>query len=196
MEIISLTPNNFQIAVETANRIIQKGGVIVAPTDTVYGLLANAANENAVKKIYTIKDRPQGKPLPIFVKNMAMAKKLSKISAGQQEFLETKWPGKFTAILFRKSGAEIFGADNKTIALRIPFHAFANSLLETANQPLAATSANLSGLPATTKIDEVLNQLARAAIMPDLVINAGDLDESSPSTIIDLTQIPPQTIRP
>ncbi|MGB2631973.1 MAG: L-threonylcarbamoyladenylate synthase [Minisyncoccales bacterium] len=196
MEIISLTPNNFQIAVETANRIIQKGGVIVAPTDTVYGLLANAANENAVKKIYTIKDRPQGKPLPIFVKNMAMAKKLAKISAGQQEFLETKWPGKFTAILFRKSGAEIFGADNKTIALRIPFHAFANSLLETANQPLAATSANLSGLPATTKIDEVLNQLARAAIMPDLVINAGDLDESSPSTIIDLTQIPPQTIRP
>jgi L-threonylcarbamoyladenylate synthase len=195
MEIISLTPNNFQIAVETANRLIQKGGVVVVPTDTVYGLLANAANENAVKKIYAIKDRPQGKPLPVFVKNMAMAKKLAKISAKQQEFLETKWPGKFTAILFRKPDAKIFGADDKTIALRIPFYAFANSLLETANQPLAATSANLSGLPAATKIDEVLNQLARAAIMPDLVINAGDLDDSKPSIIADLTQCAIKTVR-
>lgn len=195
MEIISLTPNNFQAAVQKAARVIQNGGVVVAPTDTVYGLLASAQNENAIKKIYLIKDRSHDKPLPVFVKNMTMAKKIAKISAKQQEFLETKWPGKFTAVLFQKPDTKIFGADGKTVALRIPFYPFANSLLEVANQPLAATSANISGLPATTKIDDVLTQFARAALLPSLVINAGDLDDSRPSTIVDLTQTEPNVIR-
>lgn len=195
MEIISLTPGNFQNAVMAASRAIQNGGVVVVPTDTVYGLLASATNESAVKKVYAIKERAQNKPLPIFVKNMAMAKKLSLITAKQQKFLETKWPGKFTAVLRQNNKMEIFGADGKTIGLRIPFYPFANSLLETANQPLTATSANISGLPASAKIDEVLNQLARAAILPDLVINAGDLDNPKPSTIVDLTGIELKIIR-
>lgn len=196
MEIISLTPKKFQTAVETAARAIQNGGVIVAPTDTVYGLMADAANKTAIQKIYTVKKRPSSKHLPVFVKNITMAKKLAKISAKQQTFLETKWPGKFTAVLQRRAAIKIFGTDQKTIALRIPFYPFINSLLEVVNQPLAATSANISGLPAPTKIDDVLNQSAGKAIMPDLIINAGDLDDSNSSTIIDLTQNPPVIIRP
>jgi L-threonylcarbamoyladenylate synthase len=182
--------------VETAARAIQNGGVIVAPTDTVYGLLADAANKTAIQKIYTVKKRPSNKHLPVFVKNITMAKKLAKISAKQQTFLETKWPGKFTAVLQRRAAIKIFGTGQKTIALRIPFYPFINSLLEVVNQPLAATSANISGLPAPTKIDDVLNQFAGKAIMPDLIINAGDLDDSNSSTIVDLTQNPPVIIRP
>jgi L-threonylcarbamoyladenylate synthase len=196
MQIISLTEKNFQSIVETAARAIQRGDVVVAPTDTVYGLLANSTDKNAVKKIYAIKNRPDAKPLPILIKNMAMAKKLAKISAKQLDFLETKWPGKLTAVLYKNPGAKIFGTDDATVALRIPFNRFITSLLETLNLPVTGTSANTSGQPCETKIDNVLRQLLTAATMPDLVINAGDLAESKPSTIIDMTHPDFNVIRP
>ncbi len=196
MEIMSLTKDNFQAAVETAAKIIYRGGTVIAPTDTVYGLLANATDKKAIEKIFAVKLRPKNKPLPIFVKNMAMAKKLAKISLAQEKFLEEKWPGKFTARLNCKKQVKLFGIEENTIALRIPFHSFVNSLLETVNLPLCGTSANISGQPASGKIDAVLAQFCGNTVSPDLAINAGDLDKSSPSTIIDLTQIPPQIIRP
>lgn len=197
MEITSLTRKNFQNAVESASRIIQSGGTVLAPTDTVYGLLANARNKMAIEKIYAIKNRPKEKPLPIFVKNMAMAKKLAKISAKQEIFLEEKWPGKFSARLLRKSknGVKLFGVDDKTIVLRIPFHPFANSLLEVLNLPLCGTSANISGKEASGKIDDVMAQLNDKSVLPDLIVNAGNLPVSKPSIIADLTQIPPKIIR-
>jgi len=117
-----------------------------------------------------------------------MAKKLAKISRAQETLLDEYWPGKVTAILKINNGLKIFGTNGETIALRIPFHHFINSLLETADIPLCGTSANISGVPASVKIDEVLNQFAGRDITPDLVINAGDLEASRPSTIIDLTK--------
>lgn len=195
MEIISLTSKNFQNTVNIAAEIIHKGGVIVAPTDTVYGLLANAANQKATEKIYLIKNRSKEKPLPIFVKNMAMAKKLAKITPRQERLLEEKWPGKFTARLNRKKETRIFGVEENTIALRIPFHPFINSLLEALNLPLCGTSANISGKEASGKIDEVLGQFSGKSGLPYLAVNAGDLPLSNPSTIADLTQTPPKIIR-
>jgi L-threonylcarbamoyladenylate synthase len=188
MEIVSLTSNNFQKIVELAANAIKKGGVLIAPTDTVYGLLADATNEKAIKKIYAAKNRPQNKPLPIFAKNMAMAKKLAKISQKQQTFLEIKWPGKFTAIFKKNPAAKIFGAGDDSIALRIPRYPFINSLLETLNTPLCGTSANLSGQAASTEIDRVLAQFAKQGILPDIAINAGDLPASNPSTIVDMSK--------
>ena len=195
MEIISLTPKNFQTAVEMAAGAIQKGGTIIAPTDTIYGLLANAADEKTIEKVFAIKKRPQEKSLPIFVKNMAMAKKLAKITGAQEKTLEENWPGKFSARLKRKKEMKIFGVKTETVVLRVPFCPFVNSLLETLNFPLCATSANISGQPASGKIDEVLRQFAGKNNLPDLVINAGDLEASKPSTIVDLTQTPPKIIR-
>jgi tRNA threonylcarbamoyl adenosine modification protein (Sua5/YciO/YrdC/YwlC family) len=195
MEIISLTSKNFQQTVAAAALALQKGSVVVAPTDTVYGLLANAANENAVNKLYLIKKRGLDKPLPIFVKNMAMAKKIAKLSQKQQKTLEEKWPGKTTFVFNQNNGLKIFGTDRKTVALRIPFNSFINSLLETFNLPLTGTSANISGRPASTKIDDVLGQFAGEKLKPDLVINAGDLPDSKPSTIVDQTGPEPKIIR-
>jgi len=196
MEIMRLTRSNFQAAVETAARMIHRGGLVIAPTDTIYGILANAANEKAIEKIFAVKSRLKDKPLPIFVKNMAMAKKLAKINPNQEKFLEEKWPGKFTMRLNRKKGVKLFGVEESTIALRIPFHAFVNSLLEAVNLPLCGTSANISGKPVSGKIDEILAQFKGKNNLPDLIINAGDLPESKPSNIVDLTQNPPQIIRP
>ena len=139
MKLISLTQKNFQDTVETAAEAIRRGNVLVAPTDTVYGILANALDEKAIKKVYSIKIRDTEKPLPIFVKHIAMAKKYARISASQEKFLEENWPGKVTAVLAKKPDVKIFGTDTGTIALRIPFYHFINSLLETLNLPLCAT---------------------------------------------------------
>jgi len=196
MELISLTQKNLQSIVESAAEAIRRGGVLVVPTDTVYGMVANALDEKAVEKVYLIKRRAAAKPLPIFVKNITMAKKYATISARQEKFLEEKWPGKVTAILKKKPKAKIFGTNGNTIALRIPFNHFINSLLETLNIPLCGTSANISGQPASTRIDDVIGQFREAPGLPGvIIINAGDLPESKPSTIIDLTQKEPLVIR-
>jgi L-threonylcarbamoyladenylate synthase len=195
MEIISLTSKNFQNIVEYTARVIKKGGVVAVPTDTVYGIIADATNECAVKKIFSLKKRPPDKALPIFVKNIAMAKKIAAISAEQQKKIEELWPGKITSVFKSANGIKIFGIEKETIALRIPFYPFINSLLETLNIPLAETSANISGLPASTRIDDILAQFKGQNYQPDLVINAGDLSESKPSTIINMVHPEIKTIR-
>jgi len=201
MEIISLTPNNGQKVVEYTAAAIKSGQVVVAPTDTVYGLLADAANEKAVATLYNVKQRDTSRYLPIFVKNMAMARKLAKISPKNEKILEVKWPGKFTFIFSRRArrtgsnDVKLFGVEDKTIALRIPSYPFVNSLLETLNIPLTGTSANISGLRSSTKIDEVLAQFRNEKMKPNLIINAGDLPESDSSTIIDISNKETKVIR-
>jgi len=180
--------------IEEIVEVIKNGGVVVCPTDTVYGLLADAANKKAVEKVFQIKKRSKTKPLPIFVKDIKAAKKFAYISEEQKKILKDKWPGKFTFVL-KKRKEKIFGADKKTIALRVPNYKLINILLEELNRPLTGTSANISGQPASTKIKEVLSQFKNQKIKPDLILDAGDLPESFPSAIIDLTGKTPKIIR-
>lgn len=196
MEILLLTSENFKSVLETTSKIIKEGGIVIAPTDTVYGMVADATNESAITKLFKIKNRPAGKSLPIFVQSIEMAKNWAIISPEQQLYLENNWPGKVTTILKRKDDTKIFGVEPETIALRIPNFSFINSLLELVQAPLAGTSANISGKPSSTKIDEILQQFADAKILPDLVINAGNLEESQSSSIIDLTQPEHTILRP
>lgn len=196
MEILLLTSENFKSVLDTTSKIIKAGGVVIAPTDTVYGMIADATNESAIIKLFEIKNRPTGKSLPIFVQSIEMAKNWAIISSEQQLYLENNWPGKVTTILRRKDDTKIFGVEPETIALRIPNFPFINSLLELVQIPLTGTSANISGKPSSTRIDEILQQFADEKILPDLVINAGDLEESQPSTIIDLTQPEHIVLRP
>ena len=179
---------------EIINKIakeIKKGKVIVCPTDTVYGLIADATNKWAVDKVFKIKKRPKNKPIPVFVKDLKQAKKLAKIDKKQEKFLKQVWPGKTTVVLNRTK-VKIYGADRKTIALRIPNYKLILDLLKRINFPLTGTSANISNKPPTTKIDEVLKQLKHN---PDLIIDAGNLKKSKPSRIIDLTYSKPKVLR-
>jgi len=148
---------------------LKKGKVIVCPTDTVYGLLCDATNEKAVEEIFKIKKRLRNKPLPVFVKDIKMAKKLAVINKKQEEILKEKWPGKFTFV-FRRKKSRVFGVDRKTIALRVPDYILVNELLKKINKPLIGTSANISSKPAATKIKEVLKQLAKQSTRSDLVL--------------------------
>ena len=196
-------------------KIIKQGGVVVFPTDTVYGLLADATNETAVKKIFKIKKRSEEKPIPLFVKDIEMAKKFAFINKKQEDFLKMVWStrqnflgearkpelvkispkiwagkGKVTVVLKRKQNCglpKIVFGNKKTIGLRIPNFKLISLLLEKLNKPLTGTSANISGKPASTKIREVLRQFKIAKEKPDLILNYGDLKFSLPSLVIDLT---------
>lgn len=170
---------------------LENGGVVVCPTDTVYGLICDASNFKAVEKIFEIKQRERTNPLPVFVSDMAMAKKLAIINDNQEKFLQKSWPGATTVVLRAKKSASwriapLLYKDN-TIALRIADYKLIQKIFKEFKKPLAQTSANLSGQPATTQFKNVLEYFENAEIQPDLIINAGDLPKNQPSKVIDFS---------
>ncbi len=176
---------------------LKQGKVIVCPTDTVYGLLADARNQSAVERLYVIKQRDFKKPVPIFVKDINQAKKIARLDRKKEKFLIENWPGKTTVVLKRKKKSfRLYGVDAKTIALRIPACQLVNSLLEKTGFPLTGTSANIAGQPASTKISQIRRQFAKQKFRPDIIIDVGNLKPARPSKIIDLTGPRAKVLRP
>ncbi len=176
---------------------LKQGKVIVCPTDTVYGLLADARNQSAVERLYVIKQRDFKKPVPIFVKDINQAKKIARLDRKKEKFLIENWPGKTTVVLKRKKKSfRLHGIDAKTIALRIPACQLVNSLLEKTGFPLTGTSANIAGQPASTKISQIRRQFAKQKFRPDIIIDVGNLKPARPSKIIDLTGPRAKVLRP
>jgi len=167
---------------------LKKGKVLVCPTDTVYGLLADATNKRALRKVFQIKQRSPNKPLPLFVRDIAMAKKLAKVRPLQEHFLKKAWPGKVTAVLESKTKG--------TIGLRIPKYPFIQNLLRVFPRPVTGTSANIAGKEPTRSIEEVVSQFEKRKHQPDIVINGGKLPFSKPSKVIDLTSSKKKILRP
>ncbi|HQK64078.1 MAG TPA: L-threonylcarbamoyladenylate synthase [Candidatus Staskawiczbacteria bacterium] len=159
-------------------KFLEEGGLVIFPTDTVYGFLALLENKKATNKIYKIKNRPKSKPLAVFVKDFKMAKGLAKISPEQEKILKKKWPGKYTFILNAAGG-------KKTIALRIPKYKPLNNLLRKINKPLAQTSVNISGQPELNKIKDIREKFEKCGV---LIFDDGNLPKRMPSAIIDLTK--------
>ena len=185
-------------AVEKAVEYLERGQVVMCPTDTVYGLLADATNEKAVEKIFEIKKRDKRKAIPIFVKDIKTAKKFALMDKNLEEFLDEIWPGKITVALKRKKNCGLpkllFGG-KKTIGLRIPDYKLIKEILKKINKPLTGTSANISGRTSSTKIKEILEQFKEAEIKPDLVLNGGNLPKSFPSTVVDFSKDKPKIVR-
>lgn len=189
MQTIRVSDKN---ATSVAIEIIKEGGVVVCPTDTVYGFIADASNKKAVDKIFKIKKRAKSKPLPVFIKDIKMAKDLAEIDDRQEKILKKYWSGKYTFILKQNScdigsRTKLYGVDKKTIALRIPKYKFLNNLLKKINKPLAQTSVNISGQPPLNKIKDIITSFESKKNKPDLIIYGGNL-KSHPSKIIDLTE--------
>lgn len=188
MKTLKITLKNQKSSLKQAVSTIKKRGVIICPTDTVYGLIADAIDEDAVKKVFQIKKRKINKPLPVFVKDIKAAKKIVYIDKDQEKILKKFWPGKLTAVLKVKSlklPKGIISEENK-IGLRVPDYEFLNLLLDKTNYPLIATSANIAGKKASRKIKIVLKQFENEKNQPDLVLDTGNLKQASPSTVIDL----------
>jgi L-threonylcarbamoyladenylate synthase len=193
MFILKLTSNNINKIAKVAAKFIKNGKVIICPTDTVYGLICDATDKKAVKRIFKIKNRSELKPVPIFVKDIKLAEKIAEINENQKIFLRKKWPGKMTVVLKRKGKKKIYGVDKKTIAIRIPKHKLINLLFKKSDNFLAETSVNISGQPPLNDIKKIIQQFEKGDFIknsegkPDLIIDAGKLKSKKSSIVVDLT---------
>ncbi|MDP2663959.1 MAG: L-threonylcarbamoyladenylate synthase [bacterium] len=196
METLEISPNKIEKEiVEKIVNLLRKGKVIIFPTDTVYIPMADATDKKAVGRVFRIKRRSLENPIPIFVKDMKMAKKIAKIGKKQENILRKAWPGRVTAVLERKkTKIKLYGVASDSVALRIPDFKPINLILEELNRPLVGTSANISGRPASGNLREVIGQLKGKRFQPDLTVDGGNLP-GVPSTVIDLRVLPPKILR-
>ena len=187
MKILKSSQENSDGIIKEVVSVLKKGRVVVIPTDTIYGLAADARNPAAVQRIFEIKQRPKTKTLPVFIGDIEEARKIAEVGERRRKFLEKIWPGKVTAVFKLKISLPKEMSKNGTVGLRIPKHDFVLKLLKAFGGLLAQSSINISGKPGHAKISELLAEFKSAKIQPDIVIDAGDLPESEPSTIVDLT---------
>ncbi len=195
MKILKIDLDTLASVLQEVLRVLRKGGVVVCPTDTVYGFLADATNRKAVQKVFQIKKREHIKPLPVFVKDIQMAKRLALISRTQERFLQKVWPGKVTAVLQSKHVLGKGFEQEGKIGLRIPNHSLARELLGRFKRPLTGTSANISGASSCRDAREVVAQFRQRKYQPDLILDEGKLPFSRSSTVVDITKRKKKIIR-
>ncbi len=175
-----------------AVRLIREGGVIVYPTDTVYGLGANALNSEAVLRIFKIKGRAPDQALPVIVSGPEMADRLAYLNDDAEKLMKAFWPGALTLALPKKPivPSAVTGG-GATVALRAPNHAVPLLIVRESGLPLVATSANKHGAPNPVNAGEAYRQIGGEV---DLVIDCGRVG-GQPSTILDLARTPPLVVR-
>ena len=174
--------------------ILAGGGVVAYPTDTVYGLGADALNEEAVNRIYRIKQRPFDQPLPLLISDISeMTDLVDGISEAGNALAHHFFPGGLT-LVFRKSSSvpAWVSVGGDTVALRIPNHPITLALIRGLGKPLIGTSANLSGSPSSTSAEEVREQLGDSI---DFIIDGGICPGGIDSTIVDVTGESPEIVR-
>ena len=175
-----------QREIEKGVKILQKGGVIAFPTDTVYGLGADAFNPIAVERIYEIKNRPKQQPLPLLIADIEQLTTLANPITEIAWFLARRfWPGGLTLVLSKADSLPAYLAPGPTIAIRVPNHLVCLALIQRLGNPIIGTSANISGQPAALTAEEVGQQLGEKI---DLIINGGRCLGGEESTVVDVTR--------
>jgi L-threonylcarbamoyladenylate synthase len=178
---------------EKGVKILQEGGIVAFPTDTVYGLGADAYNPKAVKRIYEVKKRPRQLSFPLLIGDLsqltAVADPISEIAW----FLARRfWPGAVTLVLPKAASLPAYLARGASVAVRIPNHPTCLALIRFLGNPIIGTSANISGKPAALTAREVEQQLGDRI---DFIINGGQCPGGKESTIIDVTHEMPVILR-
>jgi L-threonylcarbamoyladenylate synthase len=193
-ELLKITEENLDYAVKKAAKLLKSGELVGLPTETVYGLAANAYNIEAVKKIFRVKRRPSDNPLIVHVSDFMMLKDVADLTPKAVEMAKVFWPGPLTMVLKKTSKINTLvtcGLD--TVAVRMPSHYVARAVIDECDLPLAAPSANLSGLPSTTSAQHVLDDLN--GTIP-LILDSGNCEIGVESTVISLTDDIPVILRP
>jgi len=181
--------------IDLASKMLGEGGVVAIPTDTVYGLAANALDKYAVARVFEIKGRPPTKPLVIFVSDLLTAKKLAHLEGLAVKLAEHFWPGPLTLVVPRFPDCPlpaIVTAGFDSLGVRIPDSPIALALLKTCHHPLVVTSANRSGQPNTTTAHEVSKALCQDV---DLILDGGPSDLGEVSTVLDVRGEVPVILR-
>lgn len=197
MKVLDVThPSSYELASKEAALRLLKDGVIVYPTDTLYGMGVNALDPLTVDRLFEVKDRPEEKAIPVMVGSVAMAKMLAYIADEHDPLLAELWPGPFT-LVFKKRDIvpdELTGG-KPTVALRIPNHPLCQSILRDFEGPITTTSANVSGEEVLVSGEEIARRFEDRSAQPDLVLDAGTLEDTHPSTVIDMTGPAPKILR-
>ena len=195
MKTTLLTPETDENAVKTAAELIRAGEVVGMPTETVYGLAANALNGEAVKKIFLAKGRPQDNPLIVHIADFNQIYDLCPAVPPQaKQLAEAFWPGPLTMI-FPKKDIVPYGTTGglDTVAVRMPVDPVANCLIHLAGVPIAAPSANTSGRPSPTKAEHVIEDMDGKI---EMIIDGGAVGIGVESTIVDVSGEIPTLLRP
>lgn len=178
--------------IQTALEILRSGGIVAFPTDTVYGLGALALNNDAIESIYSAKDRPIEKAIPILIGDLSDLDQVAdNIPDMALRFTHRFWPGPLTCIIPKKQTLPLAVSATATVAVRIPDHPDARTLLRAAG-PMAVTSANISGQPSPSTAQEVWDQLNGRI---PLILDGGKTKGGIPSTLVDCTGEEPVILR-
>lgn len=182
-------------AIARGAEVLARGGLVAIPTETVYGLAADALDEEAVAGIFRAKGRPATNPIIVHVADMAMARSLAAAWPAAAEAVAARfWPGPVTVVVPRGPRIpEIVTAGGPTVAIRCPDHRLARRLIADAGMPLAAPSANRSEAVSPTTAHHVLESLGNRI---DLILDGGPCRKGIESTVIDCTVSPPRILRP
>lgn len=189
MKIIALTHNNYGEVVREAVQTFRQGGLVVYPTETTYGIGADATNQQAIDKLLKYKKRREGKPLSITVADQKMAEEYVKLNASAKHIYMNFLPGPVTVVSKGKhkvsSGVE---SELGTLGIRIPAYPLVLDIVKEFGRPVTATGANASYKKRPYSIKDILDNISeRQKSLIDLVLDAGELLHNEPSTVIDTT---------
>ncbi len=194
--IYDIDPNDIDMQkIKICSKVLANGGTVAFPTETVYGVGANALNTGAIKKIYAAKGRPDDNPLIVHIAEVESVYSLTdKVTKAAEKLMLAFWPGPLTIILEKSQIVpDIITAGLDTVAIRMPSHPIAISLIKEAGIPIAAPSANISGRPSPTRGKHVVDDLFGRV---DIIINGGNCEVGLESTVLDMTTDPPTMLRP
>jgi len=180
-EIIRLTNDRFQETLERAKEVIDKGGLIIYPTDTLYGIGGDALSLDVVKKIDSVKEVKEFKPMSVIMSNIPMIKEYCDMEPWQYAILKEYLPGPYTFLL--KLHRPMPVTNNLKLGVRIPQTTFCHSLSEVCKKPIVTTSANITGEPAPYTFENVSKRIIEEA---DLVIDEGITRYKYQSSVVDL----------
>lgn len=174
--------------------MLKQGGVIVFPATGLYGVGADALNDNAVEKVFEIKSRIRNKPISILIRDaLALAEVATHIPATARQIISNYWPGRITVVFEARAHlSDRLTAGTGKIGVRQPRHPVAAALVGHFQNPITATSANISGHPGISRISD-LDVFIKKNI--DLILDAGDLEGGVGSTVCDVTLNPPNLLR-
>ena len=189
------TPALFAAAVRRAAELLRAGEVVALPTETVYGLAANALDPQAVAKIYALKGRPSHNPIIVHVDGLDMARAcVSAWPEAAERLAGAFWPGPLTIVLPRAAAMpDLVTAGGDTVGVRWPQHPFMREVIRACGFPLAAPSANLSNQLSPTNAEHVAKQLGDQL---RLIVDGGQSNVGIESTVVDVTANPPRVLRP
>lgn len=189
MKIVKLSKNNHGRIIKIAISILRRGGLVIYPTETCYGIGADATNQAAIDKLLKYKTKRFGKAISIAVSDNKMAEKYAEINEVAKNIYNNFLPGPITVVSKSKGRvAKKVEADDGTLGIRIPNHDFVLKMIKRFGRPITATSANVSYKKTPYSVEDILNNISKKQKdLIDLIIDAGELPKNKPSTVINTT---------